>query len=122
MRDGGCSYLHACLLLLLAERPDHGYDLVSRLAALGLPSADGATTYRALRALEREEYVGSRWTPSHGGPARRVYHLTREGQAALAAVGSQLRSDQAQVGRYLTRLDALLDRADTRSAAAGGAR
>jgi DNA-binding PadR family transcriptional regulator len=119
MRDGGCTYLHACLLLLLAERPDHGYDLVPRLAPLGLSGVDGATTYRALRALEREGHVGSQWTPSPGGPARRVYHLTREGQATLAAVGGQLRRDQAQVMRFLGRLDALLDHADSRAAVRG---
>lgn len=119
MHEGGCTYLHACLLLLLAERPDHGYDLVSRLAPLGLTGIDGASTYRALRALEREGCIGSRWTPSPGGPARRVYHLTREGQSTLAAVGTQLRRDQAEVGRYLNRLEALRDRFEPPTATEG---
>lgn len=107
MRDCGASYLHACLLLLLAEGPDHGYDLATRLAPLGLAGADAASTYRALRSLERDGSVGSHWVPSHGGPARRVYHLTAKGHTALAATAADLRRDQMRISRYLARLAAV---------------
>jgi DNA-binding PadR family transcriptional regulator len=36
MRDGGTTFLRACLLLLVAARPDHAYDLVERLAPFAL--------------------------------------------------------------------------------------
>jgi DNA-binding PadR family transcriptional regulator len=117
MRDGGYTYLHACLLLLLGERPDHGYDLVARLGPLGLAGTDAAGTYRALRCLERGGDVQSQWTPPHGGPARRVYHLTPQGRAALADCGAQLRREQAHRGHFLARLESLAAAANGRAGA-----
>jgi DNA-binding PadR family transcriptional regulator len=97
------------LLLLLAERADHGYDLVARLSVFGLESADAASTYRALRGLEGNGSVTSCWTPSPAGPARRVYHLTSFGRVLLAEYGQRLRQDQIRVAGYLRRLDAVPD-------------
>jgi PadR family transcriptional regulator PadR len=52
---GTKGFLKPCLLLLLRERPDHGYDLVVRLAPLGLGEEESASVYRALRELEHEQ-------------------------------------------------------------------
>ena len=121
----GCNYLQACLLLLLAEHPDHGYELTCRLEPFGLTNADTASTYRALRALERESAVTSTWTPSHSGPARRVYRLTAAGHTLLADCCDAMRSTQRRATRYLQRFDSAppvqresRDRAEPR--AAGG--
>jgi DNA-binding PadR family transcriptional regulator len=54
-------YLRPCLLLLIAEESAHGYDLLDRLEALGTPAIDAGTLYRALRAMERDRLVESRW-------------------------------------------------------------
>lgn len=113
--------MQACLLLLLAEQPDHGYDLVSRLPALGFDGVDAATTYRALRGLERAGSVTSRWTPSNAGPARRVYRLTARGRTVLADYGGLLRHDQVQVTRYLCRLDEIVNTAAQEPDGAGSA-
>jgi len=58
------SVLEPCLLLLLREQPDHGYNLIARLRALGLVNGDPGRVYRALRALEQEDLVSSVWTAS----------------------------------------------------------
>jgi DNA-binding PadR family transcriptional regulator len=100
-------YLRACLLLLIAEHPDHGYDLTARLPALGLADADATTTYRMLRMLESDGAVVSAWRPSGSGPARRVYHLTGRGLADLAECGRELRSTQAQMAGLLRRYEAV---------------
>ena len=55
------TYLHGCLLLLIAEAPAHGYELVDRLAELGLATVDSAAVYRALRALDAEGLLESWW-------------------------------------------------------------
>lgn len=71
-------FVKPCLLLLLQERPDYGYDLVARLRPLGVED-DSAAVYRVLRALESEGEVRSRWKEPVAGPARRVYEITPSG-------------------------------------------
>jgi PadR family transcriptional regulator PadR len=74
------------LLLLLAERPTHGYELLERLPALvGEERVDVGNLYRVLRALEEEGLVTSEWSGDLPGPAKRTYELTADGKALLAA-------------------------------------
>ncbi|MBA9001614.1 MULTISPECIES: PadR family transcriptional regulator [Thermomonospora] len=77
--------LHPFLLLLIFERPGHGYELIERLERMGAGGVEPAQVYRVLRALERERLVVSAWVPSESGPARRCYELTPEGLARLEA-------------------------------------
>jgi PadR family transcriptional regulator PadR len=77
------NFLQPCLLLLLSERSDHGYDLASRLRELHVAEGDPGAVYRALRALERHGLVRSTWQTSDAGPARRTYRLTLAGVADL---------------------------------------
>ncbi|MDT7746219.1 MAG: PadR family transcriptional regulator, regulatory protein PadR [Actinomycetota bacterium] len=83
---GGCeprNFQRPCLLLLLQERPAHGYDLVERLHASFIDDTDTGGVYRTLRGLEREGLVRSSWCVSATGPARRTYALTPAGVEAL---------------------------------------
>lgn len=77
------SFVQPCLLLLLMERPDHGYALVERLKSFHVAEGDPGTVYRALHALEVASAVSSTWGLSEAGPARRTYHLTDEGRSQL---------------------------------------
>ncbi|NEB37561.1 helix-turn-helix transcriptional regulator [Streptomyces sp. SID14515] len=72
------------LLLLLAERRGHGYELVQRLGAFGWEEAESAHVYRLLRGMEKCGEVTSRWCASASGPARRVYAITPQGAMDLA--------------------------------------
>jgi PadR family transcriptional regulator, regulatory protein PadR len=78
------NFLQPCLLLLLRERPDHGYELAARLRPMHDGDGDAGGIYRALRALERQGLVQSEWHTSATGPARRTYFVTDEGVATLA--------------------------------------
>jgi PadR family transcriptional regulator, regulatory protein PadR len=91
------------LLLLVHERPGHGYELISRLAGLGMPDIEPGQIYRTLRGLERERRLVSVWVTSASGPARRHYELTADGLADL----------EARMAR-LTRLGDVLDTCLTR--------
>jgi PadR family transcriptional regulator PadR len=76
----------AALLLLLAERPTHGYELLERLPTLlGEDRVDVGNLYRVLRSLEDEGIVDSEWSADLPGPAKRTYTLTAEGHALLDA-------------------------------------
>lgn len=75
--------LHPFLLLLIAERPGHGYDLIERLDRLGVPEVEPGHVYRVLRGLERERLLESAWVASGAGPPRRRYRITASGFADL---------------------------------------
>lgn len=88
------------ILLLLAEKPCHGYELIGRLGKLelGLDSMDPSIIYRVLRQMENEGLATSRLNDSGSGPARKVYELTPEGldvldawSVNLGALGSMLK-------------------------------
>jgi len=97
------SFLQPCLLLLLKEQPGYGYDLVARLAKLGIDD-DSAAVYRALRALEEQHAVSSYWHRSSTGPARHMYRLTPVGDeqlhTAVEAATEMHRTIQRYFGRY----------------------
>ncbi|MBE1532175.1 helix-turn-helix transcriptional regulator [Actinomadura algeriensis] len=97
----GCearSLLHPYLLLLIYERPGHGYDLIDRLSCLGVSDVEPGHAYRVLRGMERARLVVSTWVPSEAGPARRRYELTDKGVADLEAWAPKL----AHLGEVIT--------------------
>jgi PadR family transcriptional regulator, regulatory protein PadR len=73
------------LLLLQMKGRSCGYELCSDLQEHALTDAeiDKAALYRTLRQLEKNGNVKSAWETGEGGPARRVYRLTREGEKHL---------------------------------------
>jgi poly-beta-hydroxybutyrate-responsive repressor len=99
------SYLRPYLLLLLAERPCHGYELLEQLAEFGLKRADPGGLYRSLRAMEQEGLVSSWWEHSTSGPARRTYEITEEGLDWLHAWAGSLREVHRALGNYLMRYE-----------------
>lgn len=101
------SYLRPCLLLLIAEEPSHGYDLLLRLEELGLGMTDAGGLYRTLRSMEREGLVSSAWETSEAGPARRTYSLTSEGLDWLHAWAGALRESRRLLSRYLDRYETI---------------
>jgi len=78
-------FLRPVVLLLLAEAPCHGYELMGRLKEFGMDqsSMDPSILYRMLRHMEREGQTESSLNDSGAGPARKVYQLTPEGREVL---------------------------------------
>lgn len=96
------SFLRPCLLLLLKEQTDYGYDLVIRLKSLGIVD-DPAAVYRALRALEAQRAVSSHWCTSSTGPARRMYELTPVGENWLQAAEEAVAETHQAIERFFCR-------------------
>ncbi|HEV2087598.1 MAG TPA: helix-turn-helix transcriptional regulator [Cryptosporangiaceae bacterium] len=96
-------FLKPCLLLLINERPDHGYDLVDRLRAFAGSEIDAGGVYRALRALEHQGLVVSSWRMSTAGPARRTYHLTAGGLESLKGRAAALEATRDMIDDFLKR-------------------
>src|SRR5437870_12025417 len=83
------------LLLLLRERPAHGYDLLERLPELtGEQRVEMGNLYRLLRGLEEEGLVASEWDDDSPGPAKRRYAITEHGLQLLDRWVEALRSSQ----------------------------
>ncbi len=78
-------FLRPAVLLLLAEQPMHGYELMGRLKEFGIGMAgiDPSMLYRLLRVMERTGLAESALDDSGSGPARKVYNLTPEGREVL---------------------------------------
>jgi len=103
------NFIRPCLLLLIAEQPSHGYDLLEQLREMGITAIDPGGLYRALRALDRDGLVSSAWELSRVGPARRTYQLTEEGREWLHAWAGALRESRNILGRFLRRYETALE-------------
>jgi PadR family transcriptional regulator PadR len=99
-------FVEPSILLLLRERPLHGYELIERLPELaGEGRIDVGNLYRLLRALEAEGLVSSEWSAELPGPAKRTYELTSEGRRLLDRWAEALRQAQGDVQSFLDRYE-----------------
>lgn len=95
-------FAEPALLLLLRERPAHGYDLLERLPELtGEQRVEMGNLYRLLRALEAEGLVSSEWDASSPGPAKRRYAITPAGALLLEHWVEALRRSQERMSEFL---------------------
>ena len=105
-RGGGrgvVRYVEASLLVLLAERSAHGYELNERLRdVFPLPEQlpDISTIYRSLAELEAQGVVHSTWTTGDGG-GRKVHELTEQGRDLLSFWVARFREEQIGLVRFL---------------------
>jgi poly-beta-hydroxybutyrate-responsive repressor len=99
-------FAEPALLLLLRERPAHGYDLLERLPELtGEARIEMGNLYRLLRGLEEEGLVASEWDDSSPGPAKRRYAITEAGERLLDQWADALRRSQERTARFLARYE-----------------
>ena len=108
--SGGCqckvervpNFAQPRLLLELAKKTSHGYELIERLGQEGNASPDPGNFYRMLRSLEEEELVCSTWDTQNSGPARRVYELTDQGMEFLHAWAITINQTHQSLVRFLS--------------------
>ena len=99
-------FAEPALLLLLAEQPAHGYELLERLPSLtGGERVEMGNLYRLLRALEEEGLVSSEWDDDSPGPAKRRYAITEQGVQLLDQWVDALRRSQDRTERFLERYE-----------------
>jgi PadR family transcriptional regulator PadR len=99
-------FLEPALLLLLHERPAHGYELLEQLPEL-MPEerVDMGNLYRILRALEEDGIVASEWREDLSGPTKRVYELTDAGRRLLEQWARAFRKTQRHMGAFVERYE-----------------
>jgi poly-beta-hydroxybutyrate-responsive repressor len=97
-------FVEPALLLLLRERPAHGYELLEHLPELTGPQpVEMGNLYRLLRGLEQEGLVSSEWDSHSAGPAKRRYTLTKTGAELLDQWADALRLSQERSATFLDR-------------------
>ena len=90
------------LLLELAKKTSHGYELIERLGQEGNATPDPGNFYRMLRSLEEDGLVCSTWDTHNSGPARRVYTLTDQGMEFLHAWAATIHQTHQSLDRFLS--------------------
>jgi PadR family transcriptional regulator, regulatory protein PadR len=93
--------LDLCLLAVVDEEPAYGYEMTKRLKARGLSIVGEGSIYPLLGRLEREGLVDTHRAASDGGPPRKYYRTSREGQRELAAGVSEWRAARDAVDAVL---------------------
>jgi PadR family transcriptional regulator len=94
-------FTEPAILLLLRERPAHGYDLLERLPDLtGEQRVEMGNLYRLLRALELEGLVSSNWDEG-----KRTYTITGRGLQLLEHWADALRRSQERTTHFLERYE-----------------
>ncbi len=102
-------FIQPSLLLRLARRPAHGYDLLEELRQTKeVGCCDAAQVYRTLRKLEQERLVRSEWETPGGGPARRTYRLTDKGLVRLHRMAEDVAAIDRVLRAFLAEYESLL--------------
>ena len=101
-------FIEPSLLLLLRERPRHGYELLEEVPGLvgEHGSVDLGNLYRILRSLEVEGIVSSSWRSDLPGQPRRTYELTAAGRRLLDQWAEALSRTQTVIAGFLRRYEA----------------
>ncbi len=104
LKIGG--FLIPCLLLLLKKQPSHGYALIEQLKDFPFIEVmpGPGVIYRYLRNLEEDGLVRFLLHQGSGGPARKIYSLTPEGEdylkAAVEIINKRKQSLQKFIDAY----------------------
>jgi len=93
--------LEPMTLAVISEGETYGYLVASRLEAAGMGTIKGGTLYPILNRLERDGALESQWRQGEGGPGRKYYSLTPDGE-------ERLRLQRHQWSRFAQNVSALI--------------
>ena len=109
----GRRWVELYLLLLIAEKPSHGYELSTRLKDFGvmIPGiGQMGSLYRILSTLEMSGLVATDWDISEGGSGRKVYKITKEGLSFLEDAMESVYALKTNIEKFIERYEALKKR------------
>ncbi len=112
-------FIYPALLLLLAEQPRHGYQLVDSWLRLGFGPVSRPSVYRALGELEADGLLDSWYAEPTAGSARHVYALSGAGRERLDEWAGIIMSERDALVNFVKRFDAVWDDATTHTERVG---
>lgn len=74
--------LEMCILKCIAKEPLYGYDIIQRMH-VHFPEVGESAFYTILRRLHKEGATTTYMGTVSGGPARKYYRITEQGQVRL---------------------------------------
>jgi len=106
-RRGMRLILRPSLLLMLAEKENHGYELYDQLSAFGFEpqQLDSSIVYRDLREMEELGLIKSYWDDDSKGPKRRTYRILDAGQTRLEEWIVSLESIRDRINQLIKRYE-----------------
>ncbi len=102
----GRPWIELYQLLLIAEKPAHGYELSSRINDFEIPIfgvGQMGSLYRVLGSLKEMELITSEWDTEDTGPAKKNYKITKAGL-------EYLKNAEIRIGRFRENIDSFSKR------------
>jgi len=103
---------HAMILLLLMDKPSHGYELFERMSEFGCKVTGigpKGNLYRFLQELEEQSLVSCSWQHPGNGPGRKIYHITPAGIRKIKKLQNDLRRVQSRIEHFMHRSEDLIE-------------
>lgn len=98
MRKGLLEY---CILAIISRDEAYASDILEKLKVAQLVVVEG-TVYPLLTRMKNEGLLTYRWQESTGGPPRKYYTLTDNGQQLLAQLDAEWQSICQSINRITT--------------------
>ena len=93
--------LGLCALKALDAGASYGYAIASDLESRGFGAVKGGTLYPLLARFEAAGWVTTRWQAGEGGPGRKYFSLTPDGQRELREQSTRWTRFASTVENYL---------------------
>jgi len=101
-------HVAAFILLFLAEKPSYGFELLKDFETnLPINIIDSAAIYRALKKLEENGFVESKWDTSESGAAKKYYSITENGYKELEEFKEDIELRYKNLGFFLDKYEVL---------------
>lgn len=93
--------LEGCILKIIAREPAYGYAIATTLRENGFADLTEGTLYPLLLRLERKGLIRAEYRAGQGGPSRKYYTLTEDGQQYLVEFITAWRETAAGIDAIL---------------------
>ena len=102
-------FLIPALLLVLSEKPSHGYELTEKYTGFGftVSGSDPGAVYRTLKLLDSDKFIRSKWKTDEPGPAKKIYSITDKGSKLLSSWAMEIKERKKTLEFFLKRYDKL---------------
>ncbi len=95
--------LELCILAVLGEEEEYGYQIVKKLNEAGELEVSEGTVYPILARLKNDGYIVAQWKEPATGAARKYYRLSNLGRQMLEHQTGEWIRLRKTVDRLLTR-------------------
>ena len=93
--------LEGCILKIISREAAYGYAIAVTLRESGFDDLTEGTLYPLLLRLERKGLIAAEYRAGSGGPSRKYYRLTPEGEQYLTEFTAAWQTTGAAVSRIM---------------------